>query len=103
MSVDLPEPEEPMMATNSPGSIARSTPRSACTSTSPITKVRVTFSSLRTGSGMLACVPRTSEARQGHRSAAGGALLADDHLFVCLEIATDDLGEILVIEPDPDR
>ena len=35
MSVDLPEPDEPMMATNSPRSTVRLTPRSACTSTSP--------------------------------------------------------------------
>ena len=33
ISVDLPEPEGPMMATNSPRSTASDTPRSACTST----------------------------------------------------------------------
>ena len=36
ISVDLPEPEAPMMAANSPSPIRRLTPRSACTSTSPI-------------------------------------------------------------------
>ena len=36
ISVDLPEPELPMMATNSPASMASVTPRSACTSTSPM-------------------------------------------------------------------
>jgi hypothetical protein len=36
MSVDLPLPDGPMMAIISPGQISRSTPRSACTSTSPI-------------------------------------------------------------------
>ncbi len=36
MSVDLPEPEEPMIATNSPTSISRLTPRSAGTSMSPM-------------------------------------------------------------------
>jgi hypothetical protein len=36
ISVDLPLPLGPMMATISPGQISRSTPRNACTSTSPI-------------------------------------------------------------------
>ena len=36
ISVDLPEPEAPMMATNSPCSMVSDTPRSACTSTSPM-------------------------------------------------------------------
>src|SRR5262245_64514258 len=35
MNVDLPEPEGPVSATNSPGSIESETPRSAGTSTSP--------------------------------------------------------------------
>ena len=34
-NVDLPDPLGPTMATNSPRSTRRSTPRSACTSTSP--------------------------------------------------------------------
>jgi hypothetical protein len=39
--VDLPEPEVPMMASDEPCSIVRSTPRSAWTRLSPITYVRV--------------------------------------------------------------
>ena len=35
MNVDLPEPEAPMTATNSPAGTSVETPRSACTSTSP--------------------------------------------------------------------
>ena len=35
MSVDFPEPDEPITATNSPRSIWRLTPRNAWTSTSP--------------------------------------------------------------------
>ncbi len=35
INVDLPEPEAPMIATNSPRSTRRLTPRSARTSTSP--------------------------------------------------------------------
>jgi len=33
--VDLPEPDEPMMATNSPCAMVRLTPSSACTSVAP--------------------------------------------------------------------
>jgi hypothetical protein len=35
IAVDLPEPLGPMMATNSPSSMSRSTPRSACTAAEP--------------------------------------------------------------------
>jgi hypothetical protein len=35
IAVDLPQPEVPRIATNSPGSMLRSTPRSACTAASP--------------------------------------------------------------------
>ena len=35
MNVDLPEPDGPMIATNSPASIASVTPASACTTVSP--------------------------------------------------------------------
>ena len=49
MSVDLPEPEDPMMATNSPAHTVRFTPRSARTFTSPKANVRVTRSILMTG------------------------------------------------------
>src|SRR4051812_40991305 len=46
INVDLPEPEAPMMATNSPSAISSDTPRSACTSTSPIRYVLTTSSSV---------------------------------------------------------
>ena len=36
IAVDLPEPEGPMMATNSPRSIEKDTPASACTFASPL-------------------------------------------------------------------
>ena len=35
MSVDLPEPEAPTTAMKEPGAMSRSTPRRACTTTSP--------------------------------------------------------------------
>jgi hypothetical protein len=37
MKVDLPLPEDPTTVTNEPGAMARSTPRKACTVTSPTT------------------------------------------------------------------
>ncbi len=36
ISVDLPEPDEPMMATNSPSSTLSETPSSARSATSPV-------------------------------------------------------------------
>ena len=39
MNVDLPEPDGPITATNSPGSMVRSTPRSATTSSPPSMRV----------------------------------------------------------------
>src|SRR5512136_2931442 len=50
ISVDLPEPEGPMMATISPCCTWNDTPRSAFTSTSPILYVRVTSLTSITGS-----------------------------------------------------
>jgi hypothetical protein len=35
-SVDFPEPEGPMIATNSPGQISKLTPRSTCNDCSPM-------------------------------------------------------------------
>jgi hypothetical protein len=49
MSVDLPEPEAPMIAANSPWAIPSDTPLSAGTSTSPMTYVFTTSSSWMSG------------------------------------------------------
>ncbi len=43
MAVDFPEPDGPMIATNSLSAIARSTPASACTAAGPVPKTLVTF------------------------------------------------------------
>ena len=48
-SVDLPEPDGPMIATSSPACAANETPRSACTAVSPSPWTRVTESSWSTG------------------------------------------------------
>ena len=45
-SVDLPEPEEPMMVTNSPSVMVKDTPLSAWTVSSPTMKSRRISSSL---------------------------------------------------------
>ena len=52
MSVDLPEPDEPMMATNSPRSTTMLTPAKCVHLDVADEKVRVTFSTLMTGSGI---------------------------------------------------
>ena len=43
MRVDLPEPDGPMMAVNSPRPICTSTPRRACTAASPLPYILVTL------------------------------------------------------------
>ena len=50
MSVDLPEPDGPMMATYSPWSMVRLTPRSAATEMDPVRYTLVTRSRSMTGS-----------------------------------------------------
>src|SRR5579862_919401 len=49
--VDFPLPEGPSTTTNSPAERSRSTPRSACTSTSPMRYTLVTPCMWKTGSG----------------------------------------------------
>src|SRR5205823_3009243 len=54
ISVDLPEPDGPVIETNSPAPMLQSTPRNACTAFSPESYVLVTFSSVirsRAGAG----------------------------------------------------
>ena len=42
-SVDFPEPDVPMMVTNSPSPMENDTPRNACTVSSPTRKFRFMF------------------------------------------------------------
>src|SRR5581483_798456 len=56
MRVDLPEPEGPMMATNSPRPISSETPRRACTSTSPSVYRLVTSRIRMTGTARLTLI-----------------------------------------------
>src|SRR5262245_24944441 len=107
MSVDLPEPDAPMMATNSPRSIRRLTPRSASTTTSPM---RYDFArsstSITTSDAGMAGLLRVSEAEgRARRLAAGGgsAGLADDHALPRRECPAGDLHARAVVEPERDR
>ena len=108
INVDLPEPDEPMMAINSPRRTVRLTPRSAWTVTSPRVKARVTSSILMIGSD-IAGLSRGIEA--GLRSVAAPSLtgglpdvvFGGDDVVAWLEIAFDDLGEVAVVETQHNR
>src|SRR5690348_3644470 len=105
MRVDLPDPDEPMIATNSPGSTLRLTPRRACTSTSPIANTRVTFSTLSTCSedGTVANPRSEMRHRRTRGCAARTALLGGDDGVVSAEVAFEDLCIVLVLEAALDR
>ena len=107
ISVDLPDPDEPMMATNSPCPTVRLTPRSAWTVTSPRMNVRVTFSILRS---VPAIAGLCTASKRGLRSAAAanptrsrsGRELGDDDRVARVEVALDDFGETAVVEAQRD-
>src|SRR5262249_22241626 len=112
--VDLPEPDGPMMATNSPRAMSSDTPRRACTSMSP--SVYTFRRSRMRMTGMLSCVisslpgPRLAPARlaeapadPGHATHSGrrwrAGLGAGDHHLVALGQAIGDGGLLIVAEP----
>ena len=80
MSVDLPEPEGPMMATYSPSSIVRLTPRRAATEREPVRYTLVTRSRSMTGAsavragvpwgGVTVMVTSAGEAASGEAASA---------------------------------
>src|SRR5687768_16999606 len=72
MSVDLPEPDGPVAATNSPGSMSSDTPRSACTFTSPTVYVLTRSRTEMTGMTELSAATTAAAAREA-LSAAGKA------------------------------
>src|SRR5918994_7640216 len=57
ISVDLPDPEGPVAATNSPGSMSSDTPRSACTFPSPTSYVLMRSRTEMTGITDLPAAP----------------------------------------------
>ncbi len=72
--VDLPDPEGPMMATNSPFRMVRSTPRRACTVSEPITYCRSMFRVTMMASR------GTSEGRSAIRSEVSSRSLVTGHV-----------------------
>src|SRR5208282_4577123 len=107
ISVDLPEPDEPMMATNSPGWTVRLMPRSASTLTSPMTNVRATSSTLITGSSLAdprMALGTISKARlqQTGLAARLTAAFGGDDLIAWMEIAADDFRKVVVAQTGND-
>src|SRR5262245_34395982 len=101
MSVDLPEPELPMIATSSPCSTSRLTPRSACTETSPWSYVFVRFlTSINMGHLQEASEAVVAAARAFGLRSAGDA---DDDPLAFAEILRCDLGALAVGEADLHR
>ena len=103
IKVDLPDPDEPMMAMNSPRATVRLTPCSAWTTLSPSWNDRVRSVMLTTAPVM----PRPLDAQRRRGRRLGRARSSrdrrgDDDLVSQLEVARLDLGEGLVVEPDGD-
>src|SRR5512141_2936442 len=90
MTADLPDPLGPMMATNSPAAMRRSTPRSAWNSATPRPYVFVTPCSSMIGTPR--AIPTILLALRLHR--------LDDHLCVDGERAAGDLGAGAVGQAD---
>src|SRR6185437_10506007 len=100
------EPDEPMIATNSPRATSRLTPCSAFTSLSPITNDRVRSASRMTGSptGVIGLEPeRGAGGGAGSASGASRASLGGDHVIALLQRPRGDLGHIAVIDADLHR
>src|SRR5262245_59637245 len=118
MNVDLPEPDGPVTARNSPCSTSRFTPRSARTSISPTTYRLTRFltemtwgigleaSSAEAAAGTAASLlaKKRIAARSRARARRSGARDARHDLRAFLKIrAVDELRERAVGDPQPDR
>src|SRR5450432_4384065 len=106
ISVDLPDPDEPMMATKAPLSTVRSTPRKAWTSTESSRKVRSIACSWIAGSAIAG--GSAADARRGDPGGARlrrrpGAVRRGDHPIPDLEAAAGDLHVGVVVQPGADR
>src|SRR5450759_714117 len=100
--VDLPDPDDPIMATNSPRSIETLTPCSARTSVSPSWKDRVRSMRWTTGS-LMPVVPLQFQRRGGRHLGRTRRSLGRDDLISELEVSRLDLGEGVFNEPHRDR
>src|SRR5579871_4028135 len=98
--VDLPEPDGPMSATNSPRSTDKVTPRSARNSTSSVRYTLVTRStSIKLeGSPDMALLLDPSWTRRlgGPRRRSSRQTHADDHGLAFFKLALLDFGEVAV-------
>src|SRR5262245_51148255 len=98
MSVLLPEPEEPMIATNSPLSIVSDTPARARTCTSPVVYTFMRFSTWMRVSAIARILseakPVATRGGSAGRGAGGPAFHAGvrDHLIAFAQIAAGELG-----------
>src|SRR5262245_40364929 len=96
MKVDLPEPDGPITATNSPDTMSRLTPRSAWTWCSPrryvFARSRTSMSAVPAGKviGLEEAEPRPT--RGSGRPARGASRCPDKDLLARLEIAGDHFG-----------
>src|SRR5208282_2857767 len=100
--VDLPEPDDPMMATNSPRSTETLTACSARTSVSPSWKVRVRSMRRTTGS-VMPMVFLQFQRRRGRPLRCTRRSLGCDDLISELEISRLDLGEGVVNQSHRNR
>ena len=75
ISVDLPEPDVPMIAIDEPRSIVRSTPRSAWTRLSPITYVR-SMPRISISGGVIRTLPILRAGAGGRAADLGDELVA---------------------------
>src|SRR4051794_36701666 len=99
MKVDLPEPDGPVTARNSPRSTSRLTPRSAFTSTSPttyvltrfLTEITASIERLEASSASAAAAERVARPGSCGRDLSRGAETNDacDDVRIFLEISAE--------------
>src|SRR5690606_4621632 len=106
ISVDLPDPEAPMMATNSPARMVRSTSRSTGTVISPAGYSRPRPFSSISGAPVMSAPISESHRRTAHRAAArsasGPVRRLSGHHPVAFRQALDHFGIHPIVQADAD-
>ena len=105
MSVDLPEPDEPMMATNSPA-FDREThaAQRMNVDVADVVGPRVrSHPDHRTSHDRSVGALRGSKPRPRHGALSGVLLFGDDDAVIRFQLALDDFGVAIVVETDDDR
>src|SRR5947208_15767640 len=95
MRVDLPEPDAPMMATNSPASTSRETPARARTSTSPAWYTLVTLSIRMSGAPSITAPLQRAPERRRHVGARRADSLGDQRVTL-VQVPLGDFGDAAV-------